>query len=243
MVRFLDAVKGKLIVSCQAQEGEPLHGSDHMAAMARAAAMGGAAAIRAESPDDIRAIKAAVDLPVLGLWKIKTPGGLWATITPTWKAIQEVAAAGADAIAIEATGAPRPDGQTLATALVLCHLELGKQIVADVSTIEEGLAAAHAGASAVATTLSGYTMASLQASGGVRRDTPDYDLLDALVKQCPVPVILEGHVWTPEQAVEGLRRGAHAVVVGSAITRPQLITKRYADAIAAMQPVEGSAAS
>lgn len=236
-MRFLDAVKGKLIVSCQAQDGEPLHGSDHMAAMARAAAMGGAIAIRAESPEDIRAIKAAVDLPVLGLWKIKTPGGLWATITPTWKAVQEVAAAGADAVAMDGTSAPRPDGQTLATVLVLCHLEVGKPIVADISTVEEGLAAAHAGANAVATTLSGYTMASLQASGGIKRDTPDFDLLDALVKQCPVPVILEGHVWTPEQAVEGLRRGAHAVVVGSAITRPQLITRRFTDAIAAAQAV------
>ncbi len=236
-MRFLDAVKGRLIISCQAQEGEPLHGSDHMAAMARAAAMAGAAGIRAESPGDIRAIKAAVDLPVLGLWKIKTPGGLWATITPTWKAAEEVAAAGADALAIEATGAPRPDGQTLTTVLVLCHLELGKPIVADVSTLDEGMAAAQAGASAVATTLSGYTMASLHATRGIRRETPDYDLLDALVAQCPVPVILEGHVWTPEQAVEGLRRGAHSVVVGSAITRPQLIAKRFTDAVNAFQAV------
>jgi N-acylglucosamine-6-phosphate 2-epimerase len=227
-VRFLEAVKGKLIVSCQAQEGEPLHGSEHMAAMARAAAMAGAAGIRAESPDDIRAIKAAVDLPVLGLWKVKGPPGLWATITPSWKAVEEVGKAGADAIAIEATGAPRHDGQTLATVFMLCHLEVGKPVVADISTVDEGLSAAHNGASAVATTLSGYTMQS-----GMFRDTPDFELLDALVARCPVPVVLEGHVWTPDQALEGLRRGAHAVVVGSAITRPQLIARRYVEAITA----------
>jgi len=231
-LRFLDAVKGKLIISCQAQKGEPLHGPEHMAAMARAAEMAGAAAIRAESPDDIRAIKAAVAIPVLGLWKQKDLPGLWSTITPTWKAVQEVANAGADAIAIEGTSNPRPDGQTLATTLVLVHLEIGKPIVADISTVDEGLSAAHNGANAVATTLSGYTLQS-----GGHRDTPDYDLLDALVAKCPVPVILEGHVWTPEQAAEGLRRGAHAVVVGSAITRPQLIGKRFVEAIAAALPV------
>jgi len=231
-LRFLDAVKGKLIVSCQAQEGEPLHGSDHMAAMARAAQAAGAAGIRAESPADIRAIKAAVDLPVLGLWKIKGRPGLWATITPTWKAVQEVAAAGADAIAMDCTPAPRQDGQTMPPVMVLIHREIGKPIVADISTVEEGLMAANNGANAVATTLAGYTMQS-----GGPRNTPDYDLLAALVEKCPVPVILEGHIWTPEQAVEGLRRGAHAVVVGSAITRPQLIARRYADAMGAYQPV------
>lgn len=231
--RFLEQIKGKLIVSCQAQAGEPLHGSEHMVAMAKAAVAAGAGGIRAESPADIRAIKAAVDLPVLGLYKIKMPGGLWATITPTWKAAEEVAAAGADALAIEGTGFPRHDGQTLATVLVLAQLEIGKPVVCDISTVEEGMQAAQSGANAVATTMAGYTMAS-----GGPRDTPDFDLLSALVEQCPVPVILEGHIWTPEQAAEGFRRGAHAVVVGSAITRPQLIAKRFVDAILAVEPVK-----
>ncbi|MBI6546324.1 MAG: putative N-acetylmannosamine-6-phosphate 2-epimerase [Cyanobacteria bacterium NC_groundwater_1444_Ag_S-0.65um_54_12] len=223
---FLQQIAGKLVVSCQAQSGEPLHGSIYMVKMAQAAAMAGAAAIRAESPPDIAAIKAATSLPVLGLWKFETDGGHWARITPTFEAASQIAAAGADAIAIEATPSPRPDGQTLATTFALVHRKLGKLIVADISTLAEGLAAVRLGADAVATTLAGYT----SQSGGPRHQ-PDFELLSALVAQCSVPVLLEGHVWYPEQAKEGLRRGAHAVVVGSAITRPQLIAKRFVEAI------------
>ena len=226
MNAFLARVRGKLIISCQAQPGEPLHGSSHMAAMARAAAEAGAGAIRAESPADIAAIRAAVDLPILGLYKKKVFEGNWCRITPTFETAREVVAAGADAIATEATGAPRPDGQALTQFLTLCMLELERPVIADVSTVEEGLMAAEQGAVAVATTMAGYTLQS-----GGPRTTPDFDLLEALVARCPVPVILEGHVWEPAQVTEGFRRGAHAVVVGSAITRPQLIARRFVDAV------------
>lgn len=228
MNAFLARVQGKLIISCQAQPGEPLHGSAHMAAMARAAAEAGAGAIRAESPADIAAIRAAVDLPILGLYKKKIFEGNWCRITPTFESAREVVAAGADAIATEATGAPRPDGQPLTQFLTLCMLDLDRPVIADVSTLEEGLMAAEQGAVAVATTMAGYTLQS-----GGPRTTPDFDLLEALVRQCPVPVILEGHVWEPAQVTEGFRRGAHAVVVGSAITRPQLIARRFVDAVPA----------
>ncbi len=221
---FVEDISGKLIISCQAQEGEPLHGASHMAAMAQAALAAGAGGIRAESPADIRAIKQAVDLPLLGLWK-QEHGPTWARITPGFEAMQEVSRAGADAIAIEATRRPRPDASTLAELVARAARELAKPIVADVSTLEEGLAAARCGVAAVATTMSGYTPESLP------RTTPDFDLLAALVARCGVPVILEGHVWEPAQVAEAFRRGAHAVVVGSAITRPQLIARRFVDAV------------
>ena len=217
---FVEDISGKLIISCQAQEGEPLHGASHMAAMAQAARMAGAGGIRAASPADIRAIKQAVELPLLGLWKQEHGPG-WARITPGFQAMQEVSGAGADAIAIEATRRPRPDASTLAELVARAARELGKPVVADVSTLEEGLAAASFGVAAVATTMSGYTPESLP------RTTPDFDLLAALVARCGVPVILEGHVWEPAQVTEAFRRGAHAVVVGSAITRPQLIARRF----------------
>lgn len=228
-MRFLDQIKGKLIVSCQAQEGEPLHGPAHMVAMARAAQMAGAGGIRAESPADIAAIKKDVDLPLLGLWKQDLLGPDWARITPTSKAMEAVAQAGADAIAVEATRRPRPDGRNLSSVVVYAELELGKPVVADVSTFDEGMQAALAGARAVATTMSGFTPDSPS------RTTPDFDLLSALVERCGIPVILEGHVWDPAQVTEAFRRGAHAVVVGSAITRPQLIARRFVEAVPVLE--------
>ncbi|MBU6427464.1 MAG: N-acetylmannosamine-6-phosphate 2-epimerase [Cyanobacteria bacterium REEB65] len=225
VVSFLQAIRGKLVVSCQAQLGEPLHGSEHMVAMARAAQQAGAGGIRAESPSDVRAIQAATGLPLLGLWKQDEHGQSFARITPTYEAVVAIARAGADAIALEASDRPRPDRKDLATICQLARAELGKPLVADIATLEEGLAAAQAGVQAVATTLSGYT------SQTAPRTSPDFDLLSALVAAAGVPVILEGHVWEPEQVAEGFRRGAHAVVVGSAITRPQLIARRFVDAI------------
>lgn len=218
---LLTALQGQLIVSVQAQPHEPLHGASHMAVMAKAVAEGGAAAIRCESPEDIRAIKAAVDLPLIGLWKRGETG---VYITPTTDAARAVAEAGADMIAIDATERPRP---VPVDALVrYIHDELKLPVLADVSTLEEGLAAAEAGADAIAPTLSGYT------GDGPAPKEPDWLLLYALLRRSPVPVIMEGRIWTPDEAGRALRYGAWAVVVGSAITRPQLIAKRFAEAVA-----------
>lgn len=216
---LLASLRGRLIVSCQAQPHEPLHGSPHMAAMARAAAEGGAAGIRCESPADIRAIREAVPLPLIGLWK-RGERGVY--ITPTPDAARAVVEAGADMVAVDATARPRPT--PLAELVAYVRDGLGKPVLADVSTLEEGLAAVEAGAAAVAPTLSGYT-------GGPVPTAPDWGLLDALVARLTVPVIMEGRVWTPEDARRALDRGAWAVVVGSAITRPQLITRRFAAAL------------
>lgn len=222
--RFVRATAGGLVVSCQALPKEPLHGPEFMAAMARAAVLGGARAVRINGPVDVAAVRAAVDVPVVGLWKDGHEG---VYITPTVRHALAVAAAGADVVAIDATGRPRGDGLDLATTVRELHAA-GIVVLADVSTHEEGLAAVAAGADLVASTLSGYTPASSV------QDGPDLELVERLAGTVGVPVIAEGRVGTPAEAAAALARGAHAVVVGGAITRPSDITARFAAALGEM---------
>lgn len=218
-----------LIVSCQALEDEPLHGAQIMAAMARAAVQGGAVGIRANGPEDISAIRAEVGVPVIGLYKVQV-AGYEPYITPTLEQALAVAGAGADIVALDATLRPHPDGQDAAGLIKLVREATGKPVLADVATYEEGVAAWKAGAEAVSTTLSGYTPQSSAQAG------PDFDLLQRLVKTLPIPVIAEGRIATPEQAAEAFAMGAFAVVVGGAITRPQLITQGFVQAIRRGKP-------
>ncbi|MFE5258663.1 N-acetylmannosamine-6-phosphate 2-epimerase [Streptomyces coelicoflavus] len=220
---FLRAVDGGLVVSCQARPGEPLDEPHFMAAMARTAVLGGARAIRAEGVEDVAAIRAAVDVPVLGLWKDGEDG---VYITPTLRHALAVAEAGADVVALDGTARPRPDGRTL-TAMVAALHTAGVAVMADVSTVAEGSAAIEAGADLVSTTLSGYTVAS------PRLDGPDLRLVADLATAHPgFPVIAEGRYHTPGQAALALQAGARAVVVGGAITRPLDLTARFAAALA-----------
>jgi N-acylglucosamine-6-phosphate 2-epimerase len=227
---FIHQVRGKLIVSCQALPDEPLHGSAIMARMALAAQQGGAAGIRANGPDDIRAIKATVSLPIIGIYKDGEQG---VYITPTLAHARQVAEAGADIIAIDATKRPRPDGQSLAALIRAIHEELGKPVMADISTLEEALQAQDLGADLVAPTLAGYTPYSSTL------DTPDWPLLSAMVASLRVPIIAEGRIHTPEDALHALKLGALAVVVGGAITRPQLITARFVQTLQNFVDKEG----
>lgn len=219
---FLAAVKGKLIVSCQALEDEPLHGAEVMAKMALAAKIGGAAAIRANGPADVRAIKRMVDLPVIGLYK---QGDSGVYITPTFAAAAEIAEAGADIIALDCTERPRPDGLPVCELIERIHRELKRPTFADVSTLNEAQAAAAAGAAMTAPTLSGYTEDSPAQEG------PDFELLARMVEALPAPVIAEGRIHSPALARRALELGAWAVVVGSAITRPRTITARFVRAL------------
>lgn len=216
----IETLKGGLIVSCQALRNEPLFGAGHMAAMAKAVAMGGAAGIRANSGADIAAIKAVVSIPVIGLVK-KRYNGSDVYITPTLEEVTECFRAGADIIAIDATRRRRPGDIPLEELIARARQLTGRPILADVSTLEEGFAAQQAGADAVSTALAGYTSYSRQMEG------PDLELVSELARELSIPVFAEGRIWTPEEAVEALKRGAFAVVVGSAITRPQLITRRF----------------
>jgi putative N-acetylmannosamine-6-phosphate epimerase len=219
---ILERLRGGLVVSCQAPPGDPLHGPAFMAAMARAAVLGGAAGIRANGLADVAAVRRAVDVPVIGLWKDGSEG---VYITPTLRHALAVARAGADVVAVDATGRPRPDGSTVAEVVAALGRAAGCLVMADVATLDEGVAAASAGADLVATTLSGYTPDSPSRTG------PDLELVAALAARVDVPVVAEGRVGTPEQARAALDAGAFAVVVGSAITRPAHVTARFAAAL------------
>jgi N-acylglucosamine-6-phosphate 2-epimerase len=214
-----------LIVSCQARPDNPLHGPAFMAAMARAAEQGGAVGLRANGPDDVRTIKAASALPVIGIFKVSSPGHE-VTITPEWRWARAVAEAGADVIALDATLRPHPEGSA-AELIARVRGELGLPVFADVATFEEGVAAAEAGADYVATTLAGYTSYSRPTEG------PDLVLLERLCLALDVPVVGEGRFDAPQQVAAAFTCGAFAVVVGTAITNPREITRRFTRAIPA----------
>jgi N-acylglucosamine-6-phosphate 2-epimerase len=229
---ILRRLRGGLVVSCQASPGDPLHGPFFMAAMARAAVLGGAVGIRANGPADIQAVRRAVDVPVVGLWKDGAEG---VYITPTVRHARAVADAGAQIVAIDATSRPRPDRSSVPEVIEGLRRTHRCLVMADVSTLDEGVAAVGAGADLVATTLSGYTPYSPQLPD------PDLELVEALAARVEVPVVAEGRIGTPQQARAALDTGAWTVVVGGAITRPQLITARF---VAALQAgADGVAAS
>uniref|UniRef100_UPI003F4941FB N-acetylmannosamine-6-phosphate 2-epimerase n=1 Tax=Nonomuraea bangladeshensis TaxID=404385 RepID=UPI003F4941FB len=211
-----------LIVSCQALAGNPFHGPDGMVLMARAAEAGGAAAIRANGPQDVAAIRDATSLPIVGINKLGDRRGVF--ITPTAEAARQVVAAGADVVALDGTLRPRPDGTALMELIRAVHDELGVPVIADVDNLQSGMAAQDAGADYVATTLSGYM-------GGPVPDEPDIELIAALTAKLDCPVIAEGRLRTPEQVRAARDAGAHAVVVGHAITNPMDITRRLVAAL------------
>jgi N-acylglucosamine-6-phosphate 2-epimerase len=192
-----------------------------MTAMARAAARGEAAGIRANGRKDIQAIRQQVSLPVIGILKsYDATGDLW--ITATFEEAAVVALAGADIIAVDSRRAERPDGTRLNDLFDRIHDELGLPVMADIAAFDQAARAERLGADLVATTFA------IEA-----RETPDFDLLRRLTDSISVPVVAEGLYWTPSQVCKALEFGAHAVVVGSAITRPDEIALRFVKAIRA----------
>lgn len=223
---ILSKIRGGLIVSCQALENEPLHSPFIMSRMAYAAQQGGAVAIRANSPEDIRAIRETVALPVIGLHKVTYPDSP-VYITPTMKEVEGLVQAGADVIALDATARPRPRGVSLASFFGEIRRRYPDRLfMADTSCFEEGVAAQKLGFDLVGTTLAGYT----DYTRG--RTLPDLELMRRYAAALAVPVIAEGGIWTPEQLTAALEIGVWAAVVGTAITRPQLITRRFVQALA-----------
>ena len=211
-----------LAVSCQARADNPLHGPAFMAAMAQAAEQGGALALRANGPADIAAIRAVSRLPIIGIlkrWDDRFP----VYITPDFASAEAIAVAGADIIALDATARAR-DGEPLDRLIARIRDELGKPVFADCATLEDGVRAAALGASYIATTLSGYTpeTEARKALG------PDIALIEALARAASVPIVAEGRFEQPEQLETAFKAGAHAVVVGTAITNPREITRRFA---------------
>lgn len=218
----INKIKNKLIVSCQAFPGEPLYGTKYMVAMAKSAVLGGAGGIRANGPADISAIKAAVELPVIGIYK-KTYIDYEPIITPTINEVQQIINAGADIIAIDATLRVRPGNIGIKEFVKNIRNITNKPIMADISTLEEGLLAETLGLDMIGTTLSGYTTY----TSGLPEDQPNIDLLESIIEQVSVPVMAEGRIWSPKQVLTVLNTGAWAVTVGGAITRPHLITRRF----------------
>ena len=224
---MIDRLRGGLVVSCQAYPGEPMRDPRTMAQVAAAAVTGGAAAIRVQGLEDIAAAVAAVDVPVVGLWK---DGEEPVFITPTLRHALAVAGAGAQIVAIDGTRRPRPDGLSLAETVSALHAAFpAVAVMADCGSLEDALAAQAAGVDCLGTTLGGYT--------GERPKTmgPDIELIDQLVGTCRLPVIVEGRVHSPAQAADAMSRGAFAVCVGTAITHPATITSWFVQAIAATQ--------
>lgn len=225
---LLNRLRGGLVVSCQALPGEPLyvaHGGV-MPLLAEAAARAGAVAIRANSARDVREIKAAVGLPVIGLIKKQYPP-FEPYITATMAEVDALVAAGADIVALDCTDRDRVDGLRPATFITQIRAEHpGLVLMADIATLDEGLAAAEAGVDLVGTTLSGYTPQSQGAAA------PNFALVEQLVSSTAVPIIAEGRIRTPAEARQMIDLGAFCVVVGGAITRPLEIASEFVEALA-----------
>ncbi len=227
---LIESMKG-LIVSCQTQPDDPIHTEDMVVKMAEAAKWGGAVGIRANTPQQIAAIKAKVDLPIIGLWKIWNDN-TDVFITPTMEACKAIWEAGADIIALDCTSQINAQGRPAYELLAELKKEIPQApIFADVSNFEEAKRAAQMGADIVAPTLYGYTEETKHI------EEPD---MRAFAKMCrelgnQVSIMMEGHIYTPEDAMKCLYLGADAVVVGSAITRPHLITKRFTDLLGGYQ--------
>lgn len=215
----LEKVKGKLIVSCQALEDEPLHSSFIMGRMAYAALVGGASGIRANTVSDIQEIKKNVNLPIIGIIK-QQYGDNQVYITPTMKEIDALAAEGVEVIALDGTKRERPDGNTLENLMREAKTKyLNQLFMADISSVEEAVEAERIGFDIVGTTLVGYTE--------YTKGNDPLTELEKVIKAVTVPVIGEGNIDTPVKAKKALELGAYAVVVGGAITRPQQITKKF----------------
>lgn len=218
---MLEDIKNKLVVSCQALEDEPLHSSFIMGRMAKAVMDGGAVAIRAQGVNDINEIKKVTGLPIIGIIK-RTYNDSDIYITSTKKEIDELLTTKCEMIALDATNRIRPNNESLKELINYIRIN-NRLVMADISTYEEALKAQSYGVDCISTTLVGYTPYSTNI------EEPDYDLIKRLVDELYIPVIAEGKINTPKELKKVMKLGVHSAVVGSAITRPQLITKRFID--------------
>lgn len=221
---IINRLKNKVVVSVQAMPSEPLYLEKCMVAMMKSVVKGGAGGLRVAGARDVKNAKHLFDIPIIGLTKPEVIPPNWQEIvyiTPTLDDVIELVKAGADIIAFDGTMRERPSGAKLED--LIKYVKINKRVsMADISTLEEGINAAKLGANMLSTTLSGYTQFSQN-----RGEGPDFELLEQLVKETNLPVVLEGRIWEPDEVDRAFELSAHCVVIGSAITRPQLITKRF----------------
>jgi N-acylglucosamine-6-phosphate 2-epimerase len=222
-IRFPAELEHRLIVSCQADPGDPLDDVEALRRMAVSVLRGGAGGLRANGSDAIAAMRRETALPIIGIQKQYR----WAEvyITPDFASARAISEAGADVIALDSTARRLTEAEPWPGLIERIHRELHKPVMADIATLDEALAAVEAGADAVASTLCGYT-SETRNQGGIC-----WSLVENMVRLLKVPVVLEGHVTQPDEFRRALELGVYAVVVGSAITRPQLITARFVQAI------------
>lgn len=218
----LETLRGRLIVSCQAPDGSPLRDPGIIAAIAEAAVLAGAAAVRINSAEHVAAVRARVDVPIIGLEKVVTAGTQW--ITPTVDRAKALLDAGADIVALDATLRTRGEFPGVDVLLPAVR-NLGAPVMADIDSFDAGKHAGDLGAELVGTTLSGYTSVPQNRGGD-----PDIELVTQLAA-LPTPVIAEGRIKSPEELRRAFEAGAFAVVVGTSITEPMALTKRYLAAV------------
>ena len=221
---ILEQIKNKIIVSVQAMPSEPLYDETCINALIKSVISGGASGLRVAGARDVKNAKKLTDVPVIGITKpTKIPANYkeLVYITPTIKDAQIIIDAGADIIAFDATFRDRGSKENILQIINFIHSK-GRLAMADISTFEEGIINTLLGADIISTTLSGYTTYSEKNS-----TEPDFELVEKLSKVIDIPVILEGRIWEPNEVKKAFNCGAFSVVIGSAITRPQLITKRF----------------
>lgn len=226
---FISCIKGGLIVSCQALPGEPLYRPEGgiMPLMAKAAAEAGAKGIRCNGIQDIIDIKKTVHLPVIGIIK-KNYEGFGAYITPSMDEVDQLVAIGCEVIAIDCTPLSRPGNLTASEYIRAIKKKYPHQLLmADCASFEDAYNAAAAGIDFVGTTMNGY----VGDNSATILDGPNYQLARKITSSIAVPLIAEGRIHKPEDAVEMLKLGALAVVVGGAITRPKEIAERFVHTI------------
>jgi len=222
---LLKKIHKRLIVSCQARVGWPMYGSDIMAAFAAAAEAGGACGIRATGADNITKIKERVSLPIIGINK-KWMEGYDVYITPTFNSAKEILDVGVDVIALDATNRKRPNNETFASIQKQIREAYPEVLVmGEISTLEEAKALIPLKPDFISTTLSGYTKDSEHIT------SVNLSLIQDLHAITDIPIIAEGKIQTPDEALKALEVGAYAVVVGTSITRPEIISARYVEKI------------
>ncbi|MEI9978905.1 MAG: putative N-acetylmannosamine-6-phosphate 2-epimerase [Edaphobacter sp.] len=218
-----ERLRGRLVVSCQASEGDPLDDVGTLVRIVTSVLRGGAGGLRAEGAERVAAFRGITDLPIVGIVKrYDVNGDVY--ITPDFLSAKAVSEAGADIVALDCTARRLKEAEPWPGLIERIHSELRRLVLADVASVDDAIAAEGAGADAVATTLYGYTAE----TAGVR--TPSWELVERMVARVKVPVVVEGHITRPGEVRKAFELGAWAVVVGSAITRPETITARFAEA-------------
>lgn len=223
-MNIIQQLKGGMIVSCQSEGEDPFNQPEYVALFAKAAEMGGAVGIRTEGIEKLKAIKKITKLPIIGLIKSQFNNG-FVRITGSMKEVEELIKAGSDIIAIDGTNRLR-EGITGDKMIAKVKSDFGCLVLADIATYDEAIACEKAGADCVSTTLSGYTPYSQMTS-----NVADFKLIGRLAKDLHIPLFAEGRINTPEEARKAMQLGAYAVISGTAITRPRVITQWFVESI------------